>query len=114
MSSCFMRTTWGGDDWLLRAEGHSHSNLDQLPATEHGSRTLRSPGGGSSIPGRPPHWAVFPTGVGIAGSPSSGAPSGLNPNETTLANTPPRGYATGMVGKWHLGDAPRLIRVRHG
>ncbi len=25
-----------------------------------------------------------------------------------------RGYATAMFGKWHLGDAPQFMPLRHG
>ena len=25
-----------------------------------------------------------------------------------------RGYATGMFGKWHLGDSPQFMPLRHG
>jgi arylsulfatase A-like enzyme len=40
---------------------------------------------------------------------------GLNPDEITIAEIlKARGYATGMVGKWHLGDQPEFLPTRHG
>ncbi|WP_166829849.1 sulfatase family protein [Thalassoroseus pseudoceratinae] len=40
---------------------------------------------------------------------------GLNPNEKTIAEVlKPQGYATGMVGKWHLGDQPPFLPTRQG
>lgn len=40
---------------------------------------------------------------------------GLDPGEVTIAEVlQARGYATGMVGKWHLGDQPAFLPTRQG
>lgn len=42
-------------------------------------------------------------------------PKGLNPNEITIAEVlKTRGYATGIFGKWHLGDQPEYLPTRQG
>jgi len=43
------------------------------------------------------------------------AAKGLNPSEITMAALlRDAGYATGCVGKWHLGDQPPFLPTRHG
>ena len=43
------------------------------------------------------------------------SPFGLNPNETTVAELlKTQGYATAIIGKWHLGDQPEFLPTRHG
>jgi arylsulfatase A-like enzyme len=43
------------------------------------------------------------------------SPTGINPNEKTIADLlKPLGYATMIVGKWHLGDQPEFLPTRHG
>jgi arylsulfatase A-like enzyme len=43
------------------------------------------------------------------------AAHGLPPEEVTLAEAlKGRGYATGMVGKWHLGQQPQFLPTRQG
>ncbi|MEZ6055926.1 MAG: sulfatase-like hydrolase/transferase [Planctomycetaceae bacterium] len=40
---------------------------------------------------------------------------GLHPDEVTLAELlKAQGYATGIVGKWHLGDQPEFLPTRQG
>ena len=42
-------------------------------------------------------------------------PGGIGANETTLAEAlRARGYATGIVGKWHLGHLPEHLPMVHG
>jgi arylsulfatase A len=59
--------------------------------------------------------------VGMHDNPRDGqvlrpvSPYGLNPNETTIAEVlKPLGYATAMIGKWHLGDQPEFLPTRQG
>jgi arylsulfatase A-like enzyme len=43
------------------------------------------------------------------------SPYGLNPSEVTIAEVlKPRGYATAIIGKWHLGDQPEFLPTRQG
>jgi arylsulfatase A len=53
--------------------------------------------------------------VGIHGALGPNARHGLADGELTLAELcKQKGYATGMVGKWHLGHHPRFLPTRHG
>ena len=43
------------------------------------------------------------------------SPYGLNADEITIAEVlKERGYATGIFGKWHLGDQPEFLPTRQG
>ena len=49
-------------------------------------------------------WVLFPRGA-----------KGLNPDEITIAEVlKGAGYATAIVGKWHLGDQPEFLPIRQG
>lgn len=53
--------------------------------------------------------------VGIRGALSPFAMTGLNPEEETIASMlKKRGYATGMVGKWHLGSRAPFFPTNYG
>lgn len=53
--------------------------------------------------------------IGIHGALSPKARHGINENEMTIAElVKQRAYATGMVGKWHLGHLPQFLPTRNG
>jgi arylsulfatase A-like enzyme len=65
----------------------------------------------------------LPVRNGMFGTPSGTAPKvfrdnaarGLPADEITLAELlKSRGYGTGIVGKWHLGQLPQFLPMRHG
>ncbi len=58
----------------------------------------------------------YPARVGLhRGVLFPGYPNGINASEITIAELlKSRGYATGMAGKWHLGDQPEFLPTRHG
>lgn len=57
----------------------------------------------------------YPNRIGIHGALGPHSPIGLSDDEMTLAQlVKQRGYATAMFGKWHLGDSPQFMPLRHG
>lgn len=57
----------------------------------------------------------YPNRIGIHNALMPESPIGLNPEEETLAELlRGRGYATGIFGKWHLGDRPEFLPLNHG
>ena len=63
----------------------------------------------------------YPQRVGMHTNPRDGwvlrpvSRYGLNPDEQTIAETLKQsGYATAIVGKWHLGDQPPFLPTRQG
>jgi len=65
----------------------------------------------------------YPLRVGFGGKASGGLGGvlfpgwsvGLNPTEITIARLlSDQGYATKLVGKWHLGDQPAFLPTSHG
>ena len=56
-----------------------------------------------------------PNRLGIHGALGPMSKVGLSAEEMTLAElVKQRGYATGVFGKWHLGDSPQFLPTRHG
>ena len=57
----------------------------------------------------------YPNRIGIHNAFMPNSEIGLHPDETTLAELlKENGYATGIFGKWHLGDAPKFLPLKHG
>ena len=57
----------------------------------------------------------YPNRLGIHGALTPHSKVGISDSEMTLAQlVKQRGYATGMFGKWHLGDSPQFLPTRHG
>ena len=57
----------------------------------------------------------YPSRVGIQGALGPNSKVGISRQEVTLAEVvKPRGYATAIFGKWHLGFQPEFLPTRHG
>ena len=57
----------------------------------------------------------YPQRVGMKGVLFPGDPTGLHPNEITIARVlKGQGYRTKIVGKWHCGDQPEFLPTNHG
>jgi arylsulfatase A-like enzyme len=58
---------------------------------------------------------LYPVQTGLLRVLGPGNAAGIAAEEVTLAEAlKARGYLTGMVGKWHLGDAAEFLPRRHG
>ena len=53
--------------------------------------------------------------MGIYGALNPNAKHGIHADETTLGElVKQQGYATAMIGKWHLGHLPEFLPPHHG
>ena len=58
---------------------------------------------------------AYPNRIGIQGALNHTAKYGINPDEITIAEAlKPRGYATAIFGKWHLGHLKPFLPLHHG
>ena len=97
------------------AEGFSTPNLDRL-ADEgvvfrnfHVAQPVCSASRCALMTG------CYPNRLGIHGALGPKSRIGISDREVTLAQMlKSRGYVTAMFGKWHLGDAPQFMPLRHG
>lgn len=86
----------------MAAEGSRFSNFLVAQAVCSASRAALMTG-------------CYPNRLGISGALGPNSPIGLNPNEETLAELlKERGYATGIFGKWHLGDKQQFLPLQQG
>ena len=57
----------------------------------------------------------YPNRLGMYGAPGPNAKHGIHPEEILIPEMLKRkGYATGMFGKWHLGDHKKSLPTHHG
>lgn len=58
---------------------------------------------------------TYPNRLGLSGALLPGSKIALNPEEETIASIlKEEGYATAMLGKWHLGNKPPYLPVHYG
>ena len=110
-----------GDTQPFGSELHRTPNLNRM-AQEGRKLTHFYSSAGVCTPSR----ASLMTGcyaqrVGLHTTPRDGqvlrpiSPFGIHQDETTIAELlRGRGYATTIIGKWHLGDQPAFLPTRHG
>ena len=104
-----------GDLGCFGAKGFSTPNIDKLARDGirftdfHVSQPVCSASRASLLTG------CYANRIGIHGALGPNARHGIHSDETTLAELlKAKGYATGMVGKWHLGHHPQFLPTRHG
>ena len=104
-----------GDLGCYGAKGFATPNIDELARDGirftdfHVSQPVCSASRASLLTG------CYANRIGIHGALGPNARHGIHANETTLPELlKTKGYATGMVGKWHLGHHPQFLPTRHG
>ncbi len=103
------------------SENHRTPNLDRMAAEGRRFTSFYVTSGVCSPSRSSLMTGCYPKRVGLhqnekgQGVLFPGNQRGLNPSEITLAEVlKARGYATGIVGKWHLGDQPEFLPTRQG
>lgn len=103
------------DVGVFGAQGFKTPNLDRLASEGRIFRNFHVAQPVCSASRAALMTGCYPNRIGIHGALSPRSKIGIHERETTLAElVKQRGYATGMFGKWHLGDAPQFLPVRHG
>lgn len=111
----FMDDMGYGDAGVYGATGYDTPNIDRMSSQGvrftnfNVAQAICSASRAALLTG------CYPNRVGISGALSPNAKIGLNPAEETLPDLLKKsGYATAMVGKWHLGNEPEFLPTRQG
>ena len=111
----FMDDLGYGDVGVYGARGYATPHLDRLAAEGmrftdfYASQAVCSASRAALLTG------CYSERVSILGALGPNSEIGLNPEEETLAEIlKARGYATGVFGKWHLGDQVEFLPLQHG
>ncbi len=104
-----------GDVGCYGAKGYTTPNLDRLAREGVRFTDFYVAQGVCSSSRTALLTGCYPNRVGIVGALGPAARIGISDNEMTMAQMlKAKGYATGMVGKWHLGHHERFLPTRHG
>lgn len=104
-----------GDLGCFGAKGYTTPNLDRMAAegvrltSFYAAQAVCSASRTALLTG------CYPNRVGILGALGPSSKIGISDTEVTLAQMlKPRGYATAIYGKWHLGHHPKFLPTHHG
>jgi arylsulfatase A-like enzyme len=104
-----------GDLGVYGAKGWNTPNLDQLAADGTRFTQFYVPHAVCTASRAALLTGTYANRLELYGALDHTANHGLHPKETTIADMlQDRGYATGMVGKWHLGHHPEFMPTRQG
>jgi arylsulfatase A len=103
------------DVGVFGAEGFETPNLDRMAGAGrrftnfHVAQPVCSASRAALLTG------CYSNRIGIHGALGPDAVHGISDQEVTLAQLlKSKGYATGIMGKWHLGHRPRFLPLHHG
>ena len=97
------------------AKGFTTPNLDQLAREGRRFTNFHVPSPSCTASRAALLTGCYPNRIGMLNVLLPNSPIGLSAGETTLPQIfKAKGYATSMVGKWHLGDAPRFLPTNRG
>ncbi|MEZ6064368.1 MAG: sulfatase [Planctomycetaceae bacterium] len=104
-----------GDVGCFGAQGYETPNLDRMAAE---GRKFTSFYVAQAVCGASRAALLtgcYPNRIGMLGAPSHNTKHGINPNEVLIPELcRDQGYATAMLGKWHLGHRPESLPIHHG
>ena len=104
-----------GDLTATGATGYRTPNIDRLCAEGMRFTNYYSAQAVSSASRAGLLTGCYPNRIGFTGALGPKSKTGLNPDEETMAeNLKKAGYATAIVGKWHVGCRPGLMPLDHG
>lgn len=104
-----------GDMAITGAINYLTPNLDRLAHDGMLFTQFYSPAAVSSASRAGLLTGCYPSRVGGIGLFYPESKKGLNPDEEIIPELlKPKGYTAGMIGKWHLGDAPEFMPVQQG
>jgi len=104
-----------GDIGSYGASGYATPNLDRLAVNGLRFTDFLSAHGACSASRTALLTGCYANRLNMPQVFSPGSQTGINPDEMTIAELlRQKGYATGIFGKWHLGDLEPFLPLQHG